>query len=68
MKEERLEVRSYFREDRVVGTERCSSEFEARNFAKHQRGLFPIVKIVRVLVDVSDWGETILRTDLLRTY
>lgn len=68
-KEERLEVRSYFREGgRVVGTERCDSEREAKTFALHQLSLFSYVEIVRVLVEVTFWGENELRVDLVKVY
>ena len=44
-----IEVRSYFRVGgKVVGTEVCDNEIEARIFAKHQVSLYPYVEIVLV--------------------
>jgi len=58
--EETYEVRTYFREGgKVIGTERCSSEQEARAYAKHQIKYYPYVEIVFVTYLIQPWGNEI---------
>ena len=55
--EDRIVVYSYFREgDKVVGTEVCSTELEARFFARHQLKYYPYVEIVYQRGIVQPWG------------
>ena len=65
--EDRIEVRTYFRRDgKLIGTEICDNESEARVFAKHQLSLFPYVEIVHVYGIMQPWGVfEVKRTDLI---
>ena len=55
--EDRIEVRSYFREGgKVVGTEVCDNSVEACTFAKHQLKYYPYVEVVLVHGSVTHWG------------
>lgn len=57
MNEELIEVRSYFTEGgKVVGTERCYSQDEARAFARHQLKYYPYVEVVHVCGISHPWG------------
>ena len=67
--ESRILVLSYFREGgKVVGTEECSTEIEAFNFAKHQIRYYPYVEVALVSGMVNPWGYDIRHKEILAVF